>query len=303
MEGLIVKYFDHQSLNEDSSFMHPSSFNEDKVYDQIIRSIKNKQEGANHRRTLLKIAASIILLSSLGILLYANRGSFSKSAGTLAMVEKEVGKGKISFLRLEDGTKVWLNAGSKLIYPAHFSQETREVALTGEAYFEVAHLEKKPFIIKSGAVKTVVLGTSFNINAYPDNKKVEVTVLSGKVAVITPGKWKLYTNTVYLTPNQSVVYHNNESEIPPSKVNAEESIDWKEGKLIFKSTPLLMAVKEFERKYNITLDCSDKIKDCRITADFNNESVGNALKVMTKMIDGTLSYQHGKYYLDGKGCN
>jgi transmembrane sensor len=303
LEELIVKYFDRQSENKDSSSGPSAVFNEAEVYDKILSSIKEKEAGSHNRSMVLKIAASIVLVLSIGILFYATRTDLGISFLTADLQQKEVGKGQVSMVRLEDGTKVWLNAGSKLTYPTHFDAHSRDVTLTGEAYFEVVHLDKKPFIIKSGAVKTVVLGTSFNINAYPDQQKVEVTVLTGKVAVITPEKSKSKTKTVYLTPNQKVTYKDSEQSIAPVKVVALESISWREGRLMFKSIPLEQVAKDLERTYNITLECSDKIKDCKITVNFDDDSLSDALKVMTKMIDGKLSFRDNKYYLDGQGCN
>lgn len=300
-EVLIVRYFDRQSEKNDIS-QKSTGFNQDEIYNKILRSIKAKENGLEIRKIILKVAASIALICTLSTILYINRNDVNRLLSPVKMAQKEAEKGQVVTVNLEDGTKIWLKAGSKLTYPTHFDSDTRQVTLTGEAYFEVAHLEKKPFIIISGQVKTVVLGTSFNINAYPENRKVEVTVLSGKVAVITPGKKTSNQNTVYLTPNQKATYDSEKVRTDLYRVNAEESIEWKVDKMIFKSTPLMQVVKEIERKYNITLGCSDKIKKCRITADFHNYSLNKTLKVVTKMIDGTLSLKDGHYYLDGRAC-
>jgi len=301
MEGLISKYFYRQSLGHNNSPVPQHSFNQDEVYHKILSSIHTTQKKSVATSLFFKIAAAIVVLLSAGILLHHNTGkNFFTTAN---LVHKEVAKGRTSMLQLEDGTKVWLNAGSKLTYPARFDTEDRKVQLSGEAYFEVAHLDHKPFIISSGAIKTVVLGTSFNISAYPENQEVEVTVLSGKVAVITPGKWNLHTNTSYLTPNQKLTYTSSQPDTKPATVNAGEAIDWKLGILLFRSTPLPQAIRELERKYAVTIICSDKIKDCRITARFDNEGLENALKVVSKTIDGTITSHGGQYYLDGAGCN
>jgi len=235
LQVLIEKYFDRQSHRGQAASMPPANFNEAEVYDRILHSIKRKKTGQRNRKVLLKIAASLALVLSIGFLFYASKNDLSNSLSAANLQEKEVGKGQVSKVTLEDGTKVWLNAGTKLSYPKHFASDSRKVTLIGEAYFEVLHLAKKPFIIQSGAVKTVVLGTSFNISAYPDDQKVEVTVLTGKVAVITPEKSTSKTNTVFLTPNQKITYKAAGLKTAPVKVLAKESIRWKQGKLVFKS--------------------------------------------------------------------
>lgn len=301
MEGLISKYFYRQSLGHNNSPVPQHSFNQDEVYHKILRTIQTRQKSSFSTALFFRIAAVIVILISAGTLLYHyTQSPFFSNAN---LVRRDVAQGSTTMLSLEDGTKVWLNAGSKLTYPAKFDRESRKVQLAGEAYFEVVHLDHKPFIISSGAVKTVVLGTSFNISAYPENSEVEVTVLSGKVAVITPGKWNLHSNTMYLMPNQKLTYTSSQPDTKPATVNAGEAIDWKLGILLFRSTPLAQAVRELERKYAVKIVCADKIKDCRITARFDNEGLENALKVVTKIIDGTLIRQDGQYYLDGKGCD
>ena len=93
--------------------------------------------------------------------------------------------GQHAELTLEDGTTVWLNANSKIIYPATFKKNVRNVTLAGEAYFKVTHNERKPFIVNMGNYKVRVLGTEFNVFAY-DKKKYKIDLLKGSVNVITP---------------------------------------------------------------------------------------------------------------------
>lgn len=304
METLISRYFDKQSERDgnDEAVIEDPAFPKKKVYNNIISAIRKKENNSRRWNYTFKIAASVILVCSVGILLYLRKDDAAAWLTPVKLVEKRVGKGQMILMKLEDGSRIWLNSDSKLTYPQHFDGKKREISLEGEAYFEVAHYDNKPFIIQSGDVKTVVLGTSFNIKAYPGNRKVEVTVVSGKVAVITPHKKNGNLKTVYVTPNQKVTYNSKDIEIRPYTVKAEESIGWKEGKMRFAGTPLIQVIEDIERKYNINLKCSDRIKDCTITADFNNERLDKVLKVMARMIDGSVSNQGGYYYLNGRGC-
>jgi len=304
LEGLIARYFDKQSENDDADQTEGQAFDKNKVYNKVLSGIREKENNSCRRIYVLRVAASILLVFSLSFVLYMKKNEIGNWLNPVRLVEARAAKGQTVLVKLEDGSRVWLNSDSRLTYPERFEGEKREIHLTGEAYFEVVHLAKKPFIIESGEVKTVVLGTSFNIKAYPHNRKVEVTVLTGKVAVITPDSKKETANTVYVTPDLKATYARDHVGIQTTSVKAKESIGWKEGKMLFNNTPLGQAIEEIERKYNVKLSCSDRIRECTITttADLNDEGLGKVLKVMATTVNGSVSYQKGTYYLDGKGC-
>lgn len=304
METLITRYFDRQSEKNQEEFAEDESFDREGVYDKVMTAINEKKSSSHKGIPILRIAASILLVSSLASLLYLKRAEIALLLNPEKMVERKTEKGQTMIVKLEDGSKVWLNSDSKLIYPEHFNGKSRNIKLVGEAYFEVVHLAKQPFTIESERVKTVVLGTSFNIRAYPGNKKVEVTVLTGKVAVYTPNGKKETFSKVYVTPDQKVTYAGEDIRLRPYSVKAEESIDWKEGKMLFNATPLAEVIEEIERKYNVKLNCSDKIRECPITttADLKNEGLNKTLRIIAGTVNASLSYQDGTYYLDGKGC-
>lgn len=304
METLITRYFDRQSEKNQEEFAEDESFDREGVYDKVMTAISEKKSSSHKWIPILRIAASILLVSSLASLLYLKRAEIALLLNPEKMVERKTEKGQTMIVKLEDGSKVWLNSDSKLIYPEHFNGKSRNIKLVGEAYFEVVHLAKQPFTIESERVKTVVLGTSFNIRAYPGNKKVEVTVLTGKVAVYTPNGKKETFSKVYVTPDQKVTYAGEDIRLRPYPVKAEESIDWKEGKMLFNATPLAEVIEEIERKYNVKLNCSDKIRECPITttADLKNEGLNKTLRIIAGTVNASLSYQDGTYYLDGKGC-
>ncbi|WP_207534444.1 FecR family protein [Desertivirga arenae] len=305
LEGLITKYFNRQREKHTDYQIEDPAFNKTEVYTKILKGIGERERRSKRLSYSLRIAASIVLISGLASVLYFQKDDIRNWADPVKMVETRSAKGQTILVKLEDGSRVWLNSDSKLSYPEHFEGKKRELQLIGEAYFEVVHLEKQPFIIRSGDVKTVVLGTTFNINAYPEHKKVEVTVLSGKVAVVSPSRKKESPTTVFVTSNQKASYLRDVVRIQTSSVKAIETISWKEGKMVFHNTPIAEAVTEVERKYNIRLNCSDKIRECTVTttADLNNEGLDKVLKVMATIVNGSVSYQNGVYYLEGKGCD
>lgn len=157
----------------------------------------------------------------------------------------EVPKGAEFDLILSDGTHVWLNADSKLKYPVTFENDKREVELEGEGYFKVTKDEKKPFrvVVKKQIVE--VLGTEFNVDAYPEEKNTYTTLVSGKVKVDTDGQ------TVILDPGmQSVV---NDEKMYIRKVNVAEVVSWRNGMFVLEDHTLEEIMSKLARWYDFTV--------------------------------------------------
>lgn len=163
-------------------------------------------------------------------------------------------------VNLPDGTKVWLNAQSTLKFPLRFTK-VREVSLTGEAYFEVAkvyqdasHKERLPFYVNSPNQRVEVLGTHFNINAYPESL-TKTTLLEGAVRVVSKGN-TYSNNQVYLLPGQMAI--NSGSAMQTGTADLEEIMAWKNGLFIFNGQNLAAIMKEVERWYNVEVVFEDK---------------------------------------------
>ncbi len=153
-------------------------------------------------------------------------------------------------LSLMDGTKVWLNADSRLTFPANFGELERVVELEGEAYFEVAENKKIPFIVKTFRSQTQVYGTAFNINAYPDDSRQKITLERGSIGV-TVGK-KEYM----LQPNKQIILSNNGSvEILP--VDAQKQSVWRNGNFIFEKENLEDIMNQLARWYDVEILFTD----------------------------------------------
>ncbi|WP_316840422.1 FecR family protein [Pedobacter gandavensis] len=154
---------------------------------------------------------------------------------------------------LSDGTKVWLNAASTLKYPEQFKGNQRLVELSGEAYFEVSHQPKKPFLVKSGQQTIKVLGTHFNVNAYPEESRLKTTLLKGSVMV-------LVNHTSYskiLIPGQQSVMESNSIQL--QKADVEEATAWKNGYFKFNDEPLESIMRKLSRWYNVEISYRDRI--------------------------------------------
>ena len=174
---------------------------------------------------------------------------------------------RISF-SLPDGTKGWLNSGSSLKYSLPFSNN-RQVAVSGEAWLDVAHDESHPFEITTGNSKVKVLGTKFNLNAYPGENHVEVVLEEGKVEFSTQG---LPGSAVEMKPNERLVFRKGKVTIRPTDVAKYSA--WIEGKLVFRADPMIEVARRIERWYNVDVKLMDKdLEKDLISGTFQDDSL------------------------------
>ncbi|KAA6439298.1 DUF4974 domain-containing protein [Dyadobacter flavalbus] len=158
--------------------------------------------------------------------------------------------GKRSTITLIDGTKIWLNSGSKLVYPAQFDDDTREVYLEGQAYFSVAHSDEAPFYVHSKHMKIRVLGTEFDISAYDDDVQTSAVLVKGSIELTANPNALFGAKNQKISPGTMAVFTPETRELATSQVNVEPYISWKEGYLIFKKAPLPDIFKKLSRYYS-----------------------------------------------------
>lgn len=160
--------------------------------------------------------------------------------------------GKKSQLILEDGTKVWLNAGSRMAFPTRFEGKKREVFLEGEAYFEVAHNKEHPFFVNTNHVSVKVLGTKFNVSAYKSDQFTETILLEGKVSLREQAALGFLKNETILLPRQKASYNN---ELKTMSVkndpDVELAVAWTEGWFRFSQQSLDGILNKLQRYYNV----------------------------------------------------
>jgi ferric-dicitrate binding protein FerR (iron transport regulator) len=204
---------------------------------------------------------SEISYSTNGRQLIVNNDTITQKAVTMkeSMNKVIVSYGKKSMVLLSDGTKVWLNAGSQLVYPAVFLKDTREVALIGEAFFDVVKNPQKPFIVKAADVSVQVLGTRFDISAYPEDKLIQTVLEEGKINLKYSGDGIFKRDyVVEMVPNQMVEFDKISREANSSTVNVSKFVSWKDGMLEFEKVNLYKALKQVERFYNIRILLEDQ---------------------------------------------
>ncbi len=229
--------------------------------------------------SLLKYAAVFILAFVLGSLsLYLmNRGERNELSSRYN--EIDVPYGQRSRITLYDGTKVWLNSGSKFKYPVVFDRSSRDVFIEGEAYFEVAKDAAHPFVVSAGKLKVEVLGTHFNVCAYSDDKEFSTTLEEGSVNAIntTNGKY------VRMKPGEQVILNCETNGFKRLGVETALYTSWKENLLKFEDAPFEEVIKKMERWYDvkITVDPGIDTKE-RYTMTIKTESLREMLQLISK---------------------
>jgi transmembrane sensor len=207
--------------------------------------------------------------------------------------------GKIKEVRLSDGTTVTLNAGSTLSYPAEFTDSTREVTLTGEAFFKVKHNVDQPFIVHAGALTTRVLGTSFDVYAYPESGDLRITLATGRIQIA-----KQKTRLATLIPNQQLVFNKGRNTTQMTVVNAADYSGWRTGQQSFKQARLDEVGLYLNKWYGLDVAFDNQIlKSYKITTRFTtNMPVRQVLDIIAASSCAKYTMHKNKVVLSGRGC-
>lgn len=223
------------------------SVKNDKAVYQSLKKVNAKIGIRNSRSWFLK--HTLPRVAAVFIPLFAIAGIWFYQSTRIDMIEIATLAGEQKEIRLPDGSTVWLNACSKISYPEKFNDSLRPVTLTGEAYFSVVRNERKRFEVTIKDITVAVLGTQFNVKAYPDDELVTTTLTSGKVAVQSPEE--KYT----LRPNQELVYNVADKSAVVQGVS-DNSTNWRDGSLIFNELTMSEIFKELERKFDVKFNYS-----------------------------------------------
>jgi ferric-dicitrate binding protein FerR (iron transport regulator) len=166
--------------------------------------------------------------------------------------------GKRAQITLSDNSKIWLNSGSKLIYPACFATNKREVYLEGEAIFEVSHNKKHPFIVITADLDVRVLGTVFNVSSYRDDQTTSTILESGSVELNYKSNSVFGRSKELMVPGMLAIYNPEQGNVEQSKVNTRHYTSWRDGYFIFEKQPLGGILKKISRYYNVSVRLSDE---------------------------------------------
>ena len=232
-------------------------------------------------------AAAVLLLAVLfssAYIYYNKTTSFSVRNGHPTIVQ-EISTifGMRSKFQLSDGTLVNLNSGSKLIFPTEFTGKTRNVELVGEAFFDVTPNPAKPFIVKTSEINVKVLGTAFDLQAYPGTNAISTTLVHGKI-VLERESAGISKQLAELKPSDRAVFKIDEKVI---NISVEEDLDkfiaWKDGKLVFFNDPIENVAEKLGNWYNVTVKINNnELKRYRFTATFTDEPIEQVLDLLSK---------------------
>lgn len=297
-EKLVEQYFDDLQLN-DVETDRSVSFERAEVFNRIISVIDQPQRQKASVARRLMVAASFLAGLFFLSLTYYYRVALLNVIDPVSTKQLTAVNGQVINYTLADGTKVWLNGGSKLTYPDKFRGELREITLEGEAFLEVAHDAKKSFIVHTGSIRTQVLGTSFNVKAYPEQSFVKVDVASGKVGVMPAQN----APTVFLTPAEEVIVDKKtNTSLKAKNIDITLLTDWRDGGLTFKNAALGEVVNALEHRFNVKIKADNNLVKCSISANFTNVSLKNIMVIMSKLIKGKAIQGEDGYHLKGRGC-
>lgn len=306
---LVSRWFEDKNNEEDLKFaiqQHWYEFSEDfagnekdltSVLDQLKQKIAKERPVVHFRKRIQKFytrAAAILLLP---LLLYSVYSTLQKvpTPEISALVEIVSPNGARTHFHLPDGSQGWLNSGSILKYETDF-QENRNVELIGEAWFEVAPDKKKPFVVETPHLDVQVLGTKFNVAAFPDEKVTEVVLQEGKVKVNGFNG----TFTVDMKPDEKFTYNKDLQSGTVQTVNADQFSSWKDGLLVFRNEPLSEVLKRIGRWYNVEFVLTDpEIAKFRYRATFQEEQIEEVIRLIS--LTAPIKYSFNKREMGDDG--
>lgn len=281
--------FDNMSKNQKADIRNEI---ENRIWDEIFddeASPKNSSSLSNKFWiNFISVAAVILIILSAGFYFFRNEPVQPVNAISRQITIKEN-----RLIQLPDGSTVILRPGAKLNYPSSFDGlSLREVYLDGQAYFDIKHNSLKQFIIHTGKLKTIVLGTAFEINAWSDNSSIQVTVSRGKVRIEDQNNRTIGI----ITPNQQITYDKTSKNIIQKVVNAPEYLEWKEQDLLLSDVTVAEAAMLLESRYKVDIIISDdSVRAKRFTTIVRKgETLEQILKSISEFNEAVYRYDIDK---------
>lgn len=274
-EEKTLKKFDDTLISKNSGNVFSSILHKKQLKKEIEDGVFSKKK-VNIK--WVGIAASILFCVSL-VGFYHFFNATDKSQSVYLYASTQIGEKRIVIL--PDGSTVKLNSKSSLKYPNEFSKNKRIVQLEGEAFFDVKKDPNKPFVVKTGNIKTKVLGTSFNVKAFTEEENLQVTLVTGKVQVQSNKK------NIFLEPSQQVTYLKTSNTFSKKTVDVINYTDWRNNVLHFNNETIAEVALKLQRWYKVSIETQLKKEDLiRISASYKaNESLDNIIKSIVFLND------------------
>lgn len=234
-----------------------------------LKKVKERIRHPKKRDLLVQLQriAAVLIIPLLVATIY-----FALKSDPVEYIEIRTNPGMTAKVDLPDGTKVWLNSRSYLKHPSRFTSHTRDVELTGEAYFDVEPDKHKPFIVNTPFdIKAEVLGTEFNMEAYETEKEVRTTLVSGSVRLTFKGEDNDDKSFV-MKPDEEFVYNHKNKKLSVNKPYIPTLTAWKDGMVILKNTPFEETLKILSKRFNVEFIVkNDKLYNGSYTGPFNEQ--------------------------------
>ncbi|MDD4438192.1 MAG: FecR domain-containing protein [Tissierellia bacterium] len=267
-----------QNLNAVSRLSsHPTDRNEGiRHFETFASQIKRNAQRKLFVNIVKYAAMAVVLIAStVWATLY-----LSNTATEPAMNTLYVPAGQRAQITLQDGTGVWLNAQSTLIYPARFSKKSRAVEITGEAFFDVAQEKKRPFIVSTQHIDMEVLGTQFNVYSYPNADYIQTDLIEGSVKVYQADDEK---NGIILKPAEQVIIRGNHMTV--SNTHDPEHMLWRNGIYAFNNERLIVIIEKLQLYYDVKIVVEDpEIFNVRYTGKFRQrDGIDEILRIIQKI--------------------
>jgi transmembrane sensor len=256
--------------------------------EDALRNTKKKIHFSFKKRKVINILrqAAAVVVIAIALSVFYNYFITERPLNTITeeTIYREVktSYGTQSNLTLADGTRVWLNSGSKLKFPVSFRVgDDRKVELVGEGFFKVAKNSEKPFIVQTSSIDVKVLGTSFNVSAYNNEPEITVALLEGSVELVKMYNGQ-YSKVLELSPNEVATYNKEKELISYSDINLKERYTaWMDGRIVFNNDPIEKLAFRLENWYNVDVEIKGQsLNDYRFTATFIDESLEQILKLL-----------------------
>lgn len=247
-----------------------------KIFSNIRQSISSKNEThfiQKKWKKVLQWAAILILpiVSALSVY-YFIQTQQGNNHPTIVIA----GYGEKAEVVLPDGSRVWINSGSKITYNDEFNRKQRPVYLEGEAYFEVTKDKERPFIVKTESMFVEALGTSFNIRSYSEDQQAFAVLIEGKIKVSASGQEQI------LSENQRAIFNKSTQTLTTDMVRSGDFVQWKSGNLYFDNQSFEDIARTLSRIFNVDIQfASDKLRSIRFSGTLGMSSIRNTLDILS----------------------
>lgn len=274
---------------------HPEINGAERVWDKTAQKLGFAEARPSKTRKLtsfFRYAAAAVFILSVGINSFFLLSKWASKS--VEMVEYTTKTGEVKNFTLPDGSKVWLNAESTLIFPERFEGQNRNVYLIGQAFFKVEKNRHKPFFVNASQLIVKVLGTSFEVKNYQNDPEISASLVEGKVEIFNKSTEK---EAVVLKPAEEAMFYKSDGAVTVTQKPEVLVAPWREGRFRFYNTDLLSIAHQLERKFDCEFVFVDEAAESlRFTADFENEGLSEILELLNKAHSFNLK-QTGRRYI------